>query len=348
MERTHGGDWAAYEQEYGVAPLDFSANVSPLGVPEGVLAAIGAAAADIDRYPDPSCRALRAAIAEKERVSPEWVLCGNGASDLIWRAALAAKPTRALVTAPCFGEYVSSLEAAGCEIVRFPLAEPFELTEAILQEINHNIEILILCNPNNPTGRTIEPALLRRIVARCREAGTRLLLDECFVDFLDEPEKHTMRCELENCPQLMILKAFTKLYGMAGARLGYALCADTAFLDAMHRVGAPWSVSTLAQAAGLAALREENYVNRLRGLIRSERSRLTSALRALGLRVMPGEANYLLFRSETPLLEPLRKRGILIRACADFTGLDETWYRAAVRTREDNDRLIAALEEVLA
>ncbi|MBE7004243.1 MAG: aminotransferase class I/II-fold pyridoxal phosphate-dependent enzyme [Ruminococcaceae bacterium] len=348
MERTHGGDWAAYERKYGVAPLDFSANVSPLGVPEGVREAICRAAAEIDRYPDPNCRELCVAIAEKEGVAPDWVQCGNGASDLIWRAVLAAKPKRALVTAPCFGEYEAALEAVDCEIVRHPLAETFELAEAILQGIDHNIDITILCNPNNPTGRTIEPALLRRIAARCAETGTRLLLDECFADFLDKPDRHTMRGELRKRPQLLICKAFTKLYGMAGVRLGYALSADTAFLNAMRRAGPPWNVSTLAQAAGLFALQDDNYVNQLQSLIRTERPRLAAALSALGLRVVPGEANYLLFRSKTPLLQPLRERGILLRGCGDFAGLDETWYRAAVRTKEDNDCLITALKEVLA
>lgn len=347
MERKHGGGCAAFEREYGFAPLDFSANVSPLGVPEGVREAVCRAASGIDRYPDPDCRALREAIAERENVPTEWVLCGNGASELIWRAVSAAAPKRALVTAPCFGEYEAALSACGCEIVRFALAEPFALTEALLQEIDHNIDIVILCNPNNPTGRAVEPALLRRIVRRCRETGTRLLLDECFVDFLDEPEAHTMKGELANHPQLLILKAFTKLCGMAGARLGCALCADAAFLTAMRRAGPPWSVSSLAQAAGLAALREDDYVNRLRTLIRAERPRLRAALEALGLRVIPGEANFLLFRSETPLDAPLRERGILLRNCADFAGLDEAWHRAAVRTREENDRLIAALEAIL-
>ena len=347
MNRTHGGDWAAFEQEYGAPPLDFSASVSPLGVPEAVRAAIIRAASAVDRYPDPDCRALRAAIAAREGVAPEQVLCGNGASELIWRAALAARPGRALLAAPCFGEYEAALEVSGCAPVRVPLAEPFLPTEALLQEINHNIDFVILCNPNNPTGRLIDPPLLRRIIARCAETGTRLLLDECFADFLDEPEAHTGKGELSANPQLLILRAFTKCCGMAGVRLGYALCADAAFLDTMRRAGPPWTVSTLAQAAGLAALREEGYAERLRALIRAERPRLAAALAALGLRVVPGEANFLLFQSRTPLDAPLHARGILLRNCADFWPLDGTWYRAAVRTRADNERLLAALREVL-
>ena len=348
MERTHGGDWAAYEREYGAAPLDFSANVSALGVPEGVRRAICDAAGEIDRYPDPSCRALREAIAAHEGVTAGQVLCGGGASDLIYRAMYAAKPRRALVTAPTFGEYEAALEAVGCAIVRDPPDETFRLDEGFLNQINETLDIVILCQPNNPSGVTIEPALLRRVIERCAELNCRLLLDECFVDFLDAPEKFTAKPLLRDVPNLLILKAFTKLYGMAGARLGYALCADEAFLDAMRRAGPPWAVPHLALSAGIAALRETEYVERVRALVRTERLRLYGQLTALGLRVVPGEANFLLFRCETPLYEPLRERGLLIRRCGDFAGLDDAWYRAAVRTREDNERLVAALREVLA
>lgn len=348
MERTHGGDWAAYQREYGTAPLDFSANVSPLGVPEGVRAAIAAAAGEADRYPDPSCRALREAIAAHEGVAAERVLCGNGASDLIWRAVYAAKPRRALVTAPTFGEYEAALEAVGCEVVRRPLDEAFRLDGGILSMIDHNFDIVILCQPNNPSGVTVDPTLLRELAVRCRERGTRLLIDECFVDLLAEPERFTMKDLVDECPDLLLLKAFTKLYGLAGARLGYALCGDAAYLDAMRRCGPPWAVSHLAQAAGLAALRETEYVERVRRLVRTERPWLDERLCMLGLRVVPGEANFLLFQSAVSLDAPLRERGILIRNCGDFVGLDDSWYRVAVRTHAENERLIAALREVLA
>lgn len=347
MERTHGGGWAAYERKYGVAPLDFSANVSPLGVPEGARAAIVAAAREADRYPDPDCRALREAIATYEGVPSEQVLCGSGASDLIYRAVWAAQPRRALVTAPTFGEYEAALESVGCAIVRCPLDETFQLDDRILTEIDNNINILILCQPNNPSGVTIDPLLLRQIAARCAETGSQLLVDECFADFLDAPEQYTAKGLLAEFPHLLILKAFTKLYGLAGVRLGYALCPDPATLDAMRRAGSTWAVSHLAQAAGLAALRETDYVERVRQLVRTERVWLYESLRALGLRIAPGEANFLLFRSRTPLDAPLRERGILIRCCGDFAGLDDNWYRVAVRTRAENERLIEALREVL-
>lgn len=351
-ERTtlvHGGDWAGFAAEYGAMPLDFSSNVSPLGVPDGVRRAIEQAAAQADRYPDPLCRDLCRAIAQKEAVPPEHVLCGNGAADLIFRAVLARKPRKALVTAPSFAEYAAALETVDCEIIRYALMEErdFRLEEDFLQAITPDVDMVFLCQPNNPTGMTSSRKLLLHIAARCRDCGALLVLDECFTDFLDMPEAHSMKGELEHFPNLLILKAFTKLYAMAGVRLGYALCADTALLEALAKAGQPWAVSSLAQAAGIAALGETDYVQQLRRLIGEERPWLLGELTALGLRVIPGEANYLLFACDCPLTLPLRQRGILIRSCANYPGLDERWYRVAVRTHEENQHLVAALREVL-
>ena len=346
---VHGGDWAGFAAEYGAMPLDFSANVSPLGVPDGVRRAIEQAAAQADRYPDPLCRALCAAIGQKEAVPAEHILCGNGAADLIFRAVLARKPRKALVTAPSFAEYAAALETVDCEIIRYTLKEDQDvrLEADFLQAITPDVDMVFLCQPNNPTGLTSLRELLLRVAARCRDCGPLLVLDECFTDFLDAPEAHSLKGELEHFPNLLILKAFTKLYAMAGVRLGYALCADFSLLEALAKAGQPWAVSSLAQAAGIAALEETDYVQRLRGLIGAERPWLLEELKALGMRVIPGEANYLLFACARPLTLPLRQRGILIRSCANYPGLDDRWYRVAVRSHEENRRLVAALREVL-
>lgn len=350
MKTVHGGDWAGFEERYGRTPLDFSVNVSPLGVPEGVVHAIQRAANQADRYPDPFCQRLREKIAEKEGVPAEQILCGNGAAELIFRAVLAKKPRRALLTAPTFAEYEAALRTAGCEIVYYPLRKEkdFALEASILGAVSPDTEMVFLCQPNNPTGVTIPRPLLREILARCRAVGALLVLDECFCDFLDEPMAHTLTGELRRGGALLILKSFTKLYAIAGVRLGYCLSGDTALLDSMSASGPPWSVSSLAQAAGLAALEEGDYVQRVRTLTRTERPWLAAQLQGLGLRVVPGEANYLLFRCAIPLAEPLAQRGILLRECGGYRGLNDSWYRAAVRTHEENQRLIQAMEEVLA
>lgn len=350
MRSIHGGDWAGFEERYHRTPLDFSVNVSPLGVPEGVRRAIAEAAVAADRYPDPLCGRLRDRIAEKEGVAAEQILCGNGAAELIFRAVLAKKPRRALLLAPTFAEYEAALQTAGCEITYYPLREEndFALDQNILGDIRPGIEMVFLCQPNNPTGITTPRSLLLQILAQSRSVGALLVLDECFCDFLDEPTAHSLTGELRHPGELLILKSFTKMYAVAAVRLGYCLSADTALLESMALAGPPWSVSSLAQAAGLAALEEGDYVQKVRTLIQTERPWLATQLQGLGLRVVPGEANYLLFRCTIPLAEPLAQRGILLRGCGNYRGLDDSWYRAAVRTHEENQQLIQAMGEVLA
>lgn len=348
MRPTHGGDWAGYEMEYGTLPLDFSANTSPLGLPLGVKAAVIDSLEYTDRYPDPRCRKLTAKLAEYYEAPPESVLCGNGAADLIDRLALALRPRQALVTAPTFGEYAVALERVGCQVQAFPLRQEngFRLTEDFLDWISPETDVVFLCEPNNPTGVTTPRRLLERVLERCRAANALLVVDECFGDFLDHQEVHTMVPMLEE--HLLILKAFTKFYAMAGLRLGYCLSGNRALLDAMTQAGQPWSVSTPAQAAGMAALDEADYALQLRELIQTQRPRLAEALAALGCAVVPGEANYLLFFCPVLELETkLRQRGILIRNCANYVGLCPGWYRVAVRTEPENLRLVAALEEVI-
>ena len=182
MELVHGGDWMGYREQFGRDALDFSANVSPLGLPKGVADAITAALPQADRYPDPLCRTLRAALSEAEGLPADQILCGNGAADLIFRLALAVKPRRALVTAPTFAEYATALETVGCTVERFTLneANDFAVTEEFLDAIVPGVEIVFLCQPNNPTGQLASPALVRRAAERCAACGAVLAVDECF------------------------------------------------------------------------------------------------------------------------------------------------------------------------
>ena len=349
MKLVHGGDYVGYREKYGRDAVDFSANVSPLGMPTAVAQAIGEAAYHADRYPDPLCRELCAAIARAESVPAEWVLCGNGAADLIFRLALSVRPRRALILAPTFAEYAAALETVGCEICRYELSEQndFALTPKFANAIDENVDMVFLCQPNNPTGQVANRALMRQILNKCQAMGAWLAVDECFLDFLPDGDAYTMMRELGGAENLFILKAFTKLYGMAGVRLGYGFCADETLLARMRNAGQPWAVSSLAQAAGMAALEQTEYVEQVRSLIEKERPYLQAGLQALGLRVISGKANYLLFRATRTLGEEMERRGVVLRGCGNYPGLDDTWYRTAVRTRRENDILLQTLREVL-
>lgn len=348
MEWGHGGDVKGYTLQYGKQPLDFSANISPLGMPEGVKRAVTASLSRGAEYPDPMCRALRQALGERLGLSMDWILCGNGASDLLFRLVMAIKPRRALLTAPAFSEYEAALRLHNCQVERFLLTEErdFCLGEDFIARITPDTDLIFLCQPNNPTGVITERTLLLRILQRCRETGTLLALDECFLDFVEAPETLSMQGFLDGNP-LVIFRAFTKFYGMAGLRLGYCLSADQALLERMSQVGPPWSVSSVAQAAGIAALEEKQYGETLRSLIFSQRPQLMRGLENCGCRVIPGTANYLLFYNPDVMLgEKMRQRGVMIRDCRNYHGLKPGWYRVAVRTKAENLQLLTVLKEV--
>ena len=348
MDAEHGGAWAAYKDRYGREPLDFSANLCPLGLPRGVREAAASAILEAEHYPDSACTKLQEALAREYDIPAERIVCGTGAAELIWRLCQSLRPKTALLPVPSFSEYERALQAAGCDILYFPLdpERDFAPGEELLTVLEERVDMLFLCQPNNPTGRAIQPALLRRIWERCEAQGTWLILDECFLDFLDEPENNTLLPELENAPHLILLRAFTKSHAMAGFRLGYALCGSAALAEELRHGAQPWPVSAVAQAAGLAALADRDYAARRANWIRAERPRMLAALKSLGFRVIPGEGNFLLFYSnDLDLVEALKEKGILLRSCGNFRGLGPGWYRTAIRTAEENDALLRALKE---
>ncbi|MBQ8264641.1 MAG: aminotransferase class I/II-fold pyridoxal phosphate-dependent enzyme [Oscillospiraceae bacterium] len=344
----HGGDLTGFEEKYGLRPLDFSVNTNPFGLSPMAAEALSRATERASEYPDVLYRRLRSAIASHEAVGSEQVVCGNGAAELIWRICLTLRPRKALLAVPCFAEYEAALRFAGSNIEYHYLRKEkgFVLGNDILPQIK-NADIVFLCSPNNPTGLCINPGLLSEICSCCNLHGTTLVMDECFLGFLPDGEKRSLKSHLSRCPGLIILKAFTKLYGMAGLRLGYALCGDCDLAGSIMSAGQCWPISTAAEDAGIAALSDTAFVKKTLAFLPDERRRVKLAMEKLGLDVYPGEANFLFFRSDLPHLgEALAERGILIRRCGNYPGLDGSYYRAAILTGEKNDRLLAALNDI--
>lgn len=342
MKHKHGGD--IYSRSY---KTDYSANINPLGPPEGVLRAVRESVHLIQNYPDVSQRRLRSALAEHEQVPEEWLIFGNGAAELIFALSMGLKPKRALLTAPGFAEYEEALRACGCEMEWYERKEEnsFLLKEDYLEKITPETDILFLCNPNNPTGTLTNRPMLRKIADRCRECQVLMAVDECFIGFVDEPEAYSVKAWLSEYPNIFVLKAFTKLYAMPGLRLGYGICADGQVTERMRGVMQPWSVSVPAQEAGTAALLEQEYVEHSREIVRQEREYLLKGLRKLGLTVWEGAANFLFFKGAEHLAEACEKQGYLIRDCSNYRGLSGGYYRIAVRTREENREFLKVLEK---
>lgn len=354
----HGGDWSGFLEERGHMPLDFSANVSPLGMPPSALKAMESlSGVDLACYPDPECRALRRAIAVRYGICDDQIFCANGAADIIYRLAYAVKPKRAVLVAPDFGEYAEALENVGADITYYMTGNAginpddvgeqrnYAVDRGILFYIREDTDLVIFSNPNNPSGCVTDTKLLQNILDKCIECGALFVLDECFLDFLPDASERTMLGSLvESHGHLLVLRAFTKFYGMAGLRLGWCASGDSGLLEKLRRSGPPWQVSVIAQTAGTAALSDPAYDEDLRALIKRERTHMQDALIAGGFRVIPGRTNYILFYSEDhELHEKLLSHGIMIRDCSNYTGLSEGWYRVAVRTREENEVLLSCL-----
>ncbi len=344
LKHVHGGDVYRYENY-----LDYSANCNPLGVPKGVRDAIVQAVDSVVHYPDVQCEKLKQAIGAYEQVPTGQIFCGNGAAEVIFSLCLARKPKVALIPAPTFAEYEQALESVGCEVKLHFLKEDegFVLDDTFAEEICRiKPDMVFLCNPNNPTGVLTPRKLLEMILKVCDEQGTLLVLDECFLDFIEKPEDYTMKAYLGKNPNLFIVKAFTKRYAMAGVRLGYGLTQNAALMEKMELVTQPWNVSSLAQAAGIAALKEKEYVEAGRQLIFRERDYLLEELRKLPLKVYDSCANYIFFRGRDDLPQKMKEFKILIRDCSNYHNLTPGYCRIAVRTHEENQRLIGALRQI--
>lgn len=336
----HGGD------TYGMHDVvDFSASLNPLGMPVQAVRALKVAAASFEAYPDPLCRDLVAALAEHEQLPAENILATAGASDAFARIALALKPQKVLVCSPCYSGYQQALQTVGARIVHHSLvaSEDFDVTARIIDYIDSGIDLVVLCSPNNPTGRVVSRELLQEILRAADAHGAHVVLDECFVDFTESGSNAALIQDFDN---LIVVKALTKSHAMAGFRVGYCLCGDTELLESLRFNGAPWAVSSPAQVAGVAALSVPNYLKLTREYVATERERLEEGLRGCGMTVVPSHANFILFQSPVALYEAMLERGYMIRRCGNFRGLDSSWYRIAVRTTVQNKGFLAALREV--
>jgi threonine-phosphate decarboxylase len=329
--------------------LDFSANINPLGFPSGLTEAVQEAMWEIVHYPDRRCLALRQDLAAYHHLTPEEILVGNGSTELLYLLARVLKPRRGLIVVPAFSEYEHALTVAGVPVVFQATSEAhnFALHEVFQAQSG---DLVFLAHPASPSGVLLAPDLLVALAARLDAAGTYLLLDEAFIDFVEEA---SFKSHLSRFPRLLILRSYTKFFGIPGMRLGFLLGAPEE-VARLAEAQEPWSVNTMAQAMGRACLADQEYMAQTRSLIVQEREFLFGQLAALpGLTPFPSAVNYLLVKLTRPgavaanLREQMLSHRIVIRDASNFRGLDERFFRIAVRGREENTRLLTALEECL-
>ena len=276
----------------------------------------------------------------------EEILCGNGAAELFFAAVQAVRPQKALVIAPSFSEYEEALRSVGAEIEYYYLCEEdnFQIREDYVDKLSEEIDMIFLCNPNNPTGQTIDRDMLIKILDRCKKQNIVVILDECFLEFLDEPNRYEMSDLRGEYPNLLIIKAFTKIFSMPGLRLGYAISSNQDILEEMSWKLQQWNVSVPAQMAGVAALEKpKEYIRQTREYVSGQREYMRNIMKMMGYVVFASKANYLFFKGRPGLEKEALEAGFLIRDCQNYEGLSEGFYRIAVRTKEENERLITWL-----
>jgi len=343
-ECSHGG---VYSVNPKLVKMDYSSSINPLGTPKKAIAAIQRNARWLSpMYPDPECRELKKSLSRYLRVDPDWISVGNGAMEIIYWFAQAFAKRRAVIPVPTFCEYELESRKAGAELVLVPLHN-FELhADEVIEKVK-GAGAVFLCNPNNPTA-VLATREIRKIVENI-DSSTKILLDECFIELIDESDANSMIERIEEFGNLVILRSLTKSFGLAGLRVGYSVC-HPALVEELSANKIPWNVNGLAQAAGVAALADRKHLPRARAIVKKERKFLLNSVAKLkSFTPSRSDTNYFLIdlqgRNSTQFRDALlKKTGVLVRDCSTFTGMGSEYVRVAVKSRTENLQLLKALE----
>jgi threonine-phosphate decarboxylase len=340
------------------AILDFSASVNPLGPSPKVKQALAAGVQFIHHYPDPDCESLRRVLASHWKLSRDHFVIGNGSTELIDLIPRTLALRSALIVGPTFSEYADALRRAGTKSRTLSALRsdgyrpPLEKARDLLQspgKAGSALDAIFLCNPNSPTGQICDWADLQALIACADRSGVWVVLDETFVEYC---RKESMKPCLRRYPKLILLRSFTKFYALPGLRVGYTVSSPDVAAS-LRRYQPPWSVNVLAQFAAEAAIQDRDHARLSLAHVERERRRLTKLLRSLtGLVVFPSRANFLLLELPEPYrgraaAEALYRQGLVIRDCSSVPGLNERTIRIAVRTEDENNRLVGALTHML-
>ncbi len=348
----HGGDLRAVAAEFAVDVndiIDFSSNINPLGPPPGLWEELRSHLDDINSYPEPQARTFRRALAGKMEIAENRLLPGNGANELIHLLCLWKRPRRVVFPVPAFAEYNRAARLAGAAVKTIPNSpdnSPDELLPLIRNHLSAG-DLLIICNPENPTGRYYPREIMAELAAAARERKAALLTDESFFPFTGRPPAESMSPAEE--PGLWVVTSLTKLWALPGLRLGY-LTGPADEIQEITKYGDPWRVNTLAQRAGLFCLADNTHLSHTVEYIRRERDFMSAGLHNIkDITVFSGSANYLLARSENEavdcrkLYRKLMQKKLLIRKADNFAGLNKQYFRMAIRSPAENKYLLQEL-----
>lgn len=352
FQSRHGGDIFKLSKEEQEGVLDFSININPMGLsPRGKEALSLSWEKEALRYPDTECRALIASLAKRYRMPPQMITVGNGATEIMYVLLQTLNPHKVYVPAPGFSEYRLSAEAVGAVVEEFQLRPEhnFEIPMQFLEDMETN-SVIYLGNPNNPDGQTLDERDLDRIISVIEKKRSYLIIDESFIDFLGDSYSYRKYSLLHD--RIIIVFSLTKFYAVPGLRIGCSFSSEEITRMCRERL-IPWHVNGLAQLYMNYALEDNLYIEKTRTYCNRERSKLVSELSAIkGIKVYSGKVNFILcrltkvFETAEALQKALWPYKIIIRQCGNYSGLDESYFRIAVRTQEENLQLLSVLRKV--
>lgn len=353
-KNVHGGNVEDISRKYGVSSdkiIDFSANINPVGLNENVKRAMIRALDKVEKYPDISYFNLKNAISKYENIDTDNLVLGNGAAEVIFNIIRGLKPKKVLLPAPTFSEYEEGVLSIDGSVEYYHLKEKenFELNNELISSLDESIDMIFICNPNNPTGVLTKSTFIEFIAKRALETKTVVVVDESFLDFVGTEEEYTSKYLLEEYKNIVIVKSLTKFFAMPGIRIGYGISKNSEITSLINKVTVPWSVNIVASEAIVQALKEEAYIRSSVEYVENEKNYLYESLKEIRkIKVFKPSVNFIMFRvlNMVDLKEELIKHNILIRSCSNYEGLNNRFYRIAVRNREENNKLISALKDI--
>lgn len=353
---AHGGNVFRVAKQMGIPAnkiIDFSANINPLGFPNIVRRVIEEHIDDIVHYPDMEQSEIKRSAAKYYNTAVENIIPGNGSVELINIILETLKPSKVLIPSPTFSEYARLANNRNIDIQLLDITQnDFKFDKKLFNKIQKSITtntLLMICNPNNPTGNLIAKKDLEYVLEELKKTDSFMLVDEAFMDFVEEPQ--SMVKSINKNDNLIILKSLTKFFAVPGIRIGFAL-SNEELINRMNKLKDPWNVNTFAGLIVNVVLEEDNYIQTTRKFINTEKDFLWKRLDEVEtLYPFYPSANFILVRSDfikaPEMAQELRKKGILIRQCQNFDFLDESFFRVAVKDRKSNEALFSAIKTVL-
>lgn len=340
----HGGRLLEFSKS-GKKYIDFSESINPYGIDPNLKDILKESIDILVHYPNQDYSEIKALISRKHDVSEESIYLGNGANSIIFRLfSIFDKELNICIPTPSFETYRLAAESVSANIVYYYM-NGFKITNEIFDILSDNIDVLVLTNPNNPTGYLIEEELLQRLLEYCKAENIFILLDECFLEFVLDGERYSQISNLSKYTNLAILRSLTKLYAFPGLRFGYLLTENKKIIENLNKLTPSWDINTLALEAAKFSLTQDMSQVVLK--IQKEKSILLNNLKSVGIEVFDSKANFLLCRYKKKLSNALLNQGVIVRDCSDYRGMDDTYFRVAVRTNSDNMILFKNIKELI-